>query len=132
LGGAAAFCFGTLSQRVDRVHFERALSLLPSGCLRVCDPNLRPRHVDIELVRVALGSADVVKLNDVEARILAELLGVDDVVAWLRGELGVSIVALTRGPGGSVLIGQSGISEHAGVPATPGGDNVGAGDAYTA
>lgn len=132
LGNAAAFCFGTLSQRINRTHFERALSLVSPGCLRVCDPNLRPKHVDMGLVRMALKASDVVKINDGEARILAECVGVEDAVAWLRNELGVGIVALTRGAFGSRLVGLSGIADHEGIAALPGGDNVGAGDAFTA
>lgn len=132
LARARAFCFGTLSQRLSRAELERALSLLPAGCVKVCDPNLRPGHIEIELILAAVAAADVVKFNHLEADILARHVGVDDAVAWMQSELGVALVALTRGARGSSLIGLSARSDHPGFPAAPGGDNVGAGDAFTA
>ncbi|MCG8421818.1 MAG: PfkB family carbohydrate kinase [Proteobacteria bacterium] len=132
LAQADAFCYGTLSQRVSSEQFERALAVLPERCIKVCDPNLRPKHVDTDAVRAALAAADVVKVNHVEAAIMADRFGVDDVVSWMLDELAVGVVALTRGPGGSVWIDRTGRWEHLGFPAGPGGDNVGAGDAFTA
>ncbi len=127
-----AFCYGTLSQHVETTHFERALALLPETCLRVCDPNLRPKHVDFAHLRSALAAADLVKLNQDEARIIAERAGVDDAVVWMRDKLGVATVVLTRGPRGCVVVSDSGMLEHPGFAAAPGGDNVGAGDAFLA
>jgi fructokinase len=132
LACADALCFGTLCLRTEIDEFERALSLLPDTCVRVCDVNLRPRFVDFELLSVALGHANVVKLNQEEARILAERAGIDDLPAWLFEHMGVELVALTRGRHGSVFFCGTEIVEHPGCPSRPGGDNVGAGDAFTA
>lgn len=132
LARADAVCFGTLCLRTEIDEFQRALSLVPDTCVRVCDVNLRPRFVDLDVLSVALRSASVVKLNHDEARILAERAGIDDVPAWLFERMGVDLVALTRGERGSVLFRGTEIVEHPGYPAAPGGDNVGAGDAFTA
>lgn len=133
---AAAFCYGTLSQRTTARAFERALTLLPADCLRVCDVNLRPRNIDFAVLRSALIAADVVKLNEQEADELAELTGVSDVFAWLHNDLGVRVVALTRGSAGCRLMRGDEVADHPGFPlaARPGesADNVGAGDGFTA
>jgi fructokinase len=134
LSRAEAFCFGTLSQRVRHDQFERALSCLPAACTTVCDPNLRPGHVNFDHVEAALAAARVIKINEHEAEAMARNRAVDasDAVAWLQGEFGVELIALTRGPRGSVLIRGAERVEHPGIAAEPGGDNVGAGDAFTA
>lgn len=143
LGEAAAFCYGTLSQRASNVGFDQALTLLPAACLRVCDVNLRPGNIVFEVLHAALAAADVVKINEQEAVEIAGLVGVAEVAdlpAWLFGELGVRLVALTRGPAGCRLISPTESVEHAGFalahanrpPGDNGGDNVGAGDGFTA
>jgi fructokinase len=134
LSRTGAFCFGTLSQRVRQDQLERALSCLPATCTTVCDPNLRPGRLDLAIVRAALAAARVVKINEHEAAAMARNQAgrAGDAVAWLEHELGVDLIALTRGPRGSVLIRGAERVEHPGFAAEPGGDNVGAGDAFTA
>ncbi len=134
VAAARSFCFGTLSQRLapGRASFERIVNALPAGCTRFCDPNLRPHHIDESLLELSMRSADVVKLNDVEAEHLARAFGVDDVVAWLFDAMDVRMVAITRGPHGSRLISRDVEHDHPGFDSGDGGDNVGAGDAYLA
>lgn len=134
LPGAAAFCYGTLSQRTSNRGFQRALSLLPEQCLRVCDVNLRPGHLDREALHEALVAADVVKVNEWEATVIAEHYAVGDPVRWLLADMGARVVALTCGAEGCRLLGadEPGGVVHGGFPAEPGGDNVGAGDGFTA
>ena len=131
---AHVICFGSLSQRQApaRRALEAALAARGAGCLAVCDLNLRPGEQDRELVRWALGAADLVKLNEREESQLAALFGVRDVVGWLLA-LGKRQVALTRGPAGCTLFSAAGERiDQPGFPAEPGGDNVGCGDAFTA
>ena len=130
-----AICFGTLSQRqaAARGALEAALAARPAGCLAVCDLNLRPGEQDRELIRWALGAADLIKLNEREEGQLAALFGARDVVDWLLGDLAMHQVALTRGPAGCTLFTAAGQRfDQAGFPAAPGGDTVGCGDAFTA
>ena len=133
LARSRALCYGTLAQRTAVGHdaLTRALAAAPPSCLRVCDPNLRSSRVDDQVLRAALTSADVVKLNDVEADLIGERLGIADVCAWLLGDAGAKLVALTRGARGSVLLTRDQRVDHPGFAAA-GGDNVGAGDAFTA
>lgn len=132
LPSAGGFCFGTLSQRLGHEELDRALALIPESCVVICDPNLRPSHVDTDLVVRAFRAADIVKINENEARLIGERVGVKDTIEWLLGELEVTLVALTRGVNGSKLIRRDQTSEHPGFKAQPGGDNIGAGDAFTA
>lgn len=142
LSSASAFCFGTLSQRNEISHFQRALTHLPERCVRVCDVNVRPQHIDFDVLTVALQAADVVKLNEQEASTLAERASVDDVCAWLFDRMHVEVVARTLGERGCVLQRRGQRCEHPGYPVggthsapdidAGGGDNVGAGDAFTA
>jgi fructokinase len=131
---AAVLYFGTLSQRslAGRERLEQALAAAPSECLRVCDPNLRPRHLDEPALVSALSAADVVKVNEQEADILADRFATRDPVGWLFRETRVRLVALTRGHRGSAIYSEEGCHDHPGFPARPGGDNVGAGDAFVA
>jgi len=161
---ASAICFGTLSQRLPtaRAALETALSAArgpdapaTERPLAVCDLNLRPVDQNADLLRWSLAAADVVKLNQREEELLGQLFGQRDVVEWLCDDLGVAVVAVTRGSGGCRIIAradragraaESGDNatdqnlidrgpraiDQAGWPAAPGGDTVGCGDAFTA
>ena len=132
---AHVICFGSLSQRQApaRRALGAALAARGTGCLAVCDLNLRPGEQDRELVRWALGAADLIKLNEREETQLAALLGFPDVVDLQLGPLGMRQVALTRGAGGCTLFTADGLRiDQPGFPAAPGGDTVGCGDAFTA
>ncbi|HEU5059440.1 MAG TPA: PfkB family carbohydrate kinase [Kofleriaceae bacterium] len=131
---AHAICFGTLSQRQApaRRALEAALAARGAGCLAVCDLNLRPGEQDRDLVRWAIGAADLIKLNEREEAQLAALLRTRDVIGVLLG-LGMRQVALTRGAAGCTLFSADGHRiDQPGFPAAPGGDTVGCGDAFTA
>jgi fructokinase len=132
LAGAAAVVHGTLALRTaDALAAWRTLiAAAPPGCLRVCDPNLRPDHLDPAVIAEALAGADVIKLNTREVDQLRRHLGWNDPVARLRDH--ARVVALTRGAEGSTLYAGDQVIEVAGVAATPGGDSVGCGDAYLA
>ena len=132
---AHAICFGTLSQRQGpaRRALDTALAARGAGCLAVCDLNLRPGEQDRDLVRWALGAADLIKLNEREEAQLAALLGARNVIGVLLGRFGMRQVALTRGAAGCTLFTADGLRiDQAGFPATRGGDTVGCGDAFTA
>lgn len=132
LAAADAFVFGTLAQRtpLGSEALARALGSLPAGCHRLADLNVRPPHVTERALSLALEQASVVKLNELEASRVSALLG-EDAVSGLLAR-GVALVALTRGSAGALLATNDERFEHAGFPAAPGGDPVGAGDAFTA
>lgn len=127
---ADAVVFGTLAQRTALVDGALSRALSVARGMRVCDLNLRAPFDAPDAVDAALRRATVVKLNASEAALVARVRGVDDPVAALTAE-GL-FVALTRGAHGALLARGDARAEHPGVPAAPGGDAVGCGDAFTA
>jgi fructokinase len=136
---ADAVCFGTLGQRspASRQSIGAFLDATGRQCLRVFDINLRQHYYSRELVVEMMQTCDVLKLNDQELPVVVELLGLHDSAppdaarAILR-EFPVRLIALTRGPAGSVLYPRGGESaDHPGFPGVV-ADTVGAGDAFTA
>jgi fructokinase len=121
LAGARAIVFGTLSQRADDgfASWRELVAHAPAGCVRVCDVNLRPDHLDRRAVDGAFAAADVLKINDRE-------------LAAIGHEPRARLLAITHGPAGATLRTERETVEIAGVAARPGGDNVGCGDAWLA
>ena len=131
---AGVLIYGTLSQRTPEglAAWQRAVAAARVGALKVYDANLRPNDQATHAVAAALDHADVVKLNDREVGQLRGLLGWDDPVAELRARR-PRIVVVTHGAAGSTIYPiDHPVIEIAGVPAAPGGDNVGCGDAFLA
>jgi fructokinase len=132
-----AVCFGTLAQRSaeSRLTVQRFVGATRASALRVFDINLRPPFYTDEGIRESLALANVLKLNDDEFPILAEMCGAAgsgiEVLAQLAGRFDLQLVALTRGPNGAILLRGGEISEAPGL-AVAVKDTVGAGDAFTA
>jgi fructokinase len=136
--GADAVCFGTLAQRhpVARESIRRVLQATRPEALRIFDINLRQRFWSRDVIVESLAWANVLKLNDEELPILAELLGGsgdDDqgLLAWLAQRFDLRAVALTRGARGS-LVWTAGRSWDWPGSDLKVADTVGAGDSYTA
>jgi len=106
------------------------------GCLRIFDMNLRQMYFDEAVLRVSLELADVLKLNEYELRIVADVfsLGSEEVpvVDRLMEENSLTLLALTRAERGSLLCTREQKVEHPGYPREEVVDTVGAGDAYAA
>lgn len=130
LAAADAVVFGTLAQRTPLAEGALAEALAVTRGLRVCDLNLRPPHDTFEVMTRVVRNTDVVKCNEAEAEAVGRAYGVGDAVGELV-EHGL-IVALTRGARGALLAKEDERVETDGVPAAPGGDSVGCGDAFTA
>ena len=137
LSSLKAVCFGTLAQRSSqsRATILSVLDGTPGDCLRVFDINLRQQYFTRDIVVASLKRANVLKLNDEELPRVTEMLGIagDDVFCLnrIREIYNLSLVALTRGANGSLLIRSGEQSEHPGIP-TKVVDTIGAGDAFTA
>jgi fructokinase len=134
---ADALCFGSLAQRseIARSAILSLIAATSSKALRIFDVNLRQRYYSKALIQNSLEAANVLKLNDAELAILAELFE-------LRGDareqihavslrFGLDVVALTRGAQGSLLLRGDRWSDYPGL-AVDVVDTVGAGDAFTA
>ncbi len=136
-GRTDAVCFGSLAQRSDVVRATICdfLAATPPDCLRIFDINLRQAFLDAATIDRGLRAANVLKLNDEELPVVAELLSISDGEEALMKELldryQLQLIALTKGERGSALLGPTERSDHAGLT-TDVADTVGAGDAFTA
>jgi fructokinase len=139
---ADAVCFGSLAQRSPQSretigNFLRATS---RGAVRVFDVNLRGDFFSRELLAESMSLANIVKLNDEELPMIMKLGGLvhtgghggeKSSAEKLLSLYDLELVCITRGNRGSLLVGKSGSSEHAGFRVQV-ADTIGAGDAFTA
>jgi fructokinase len=142
---ADAICFGSLAQRSleSRQTIQTLAAQTQSRCIRIFDVNLRRPFYSSEVMQESLELATVVKMNDGEMPLVLGQLGMaaeeDGAAANLR--LGaerllaefptLQMVAVTRGPGGSLLVTRDEWHEHPGFPVKV-ADTIGAGDAFAA
>lgn len=137
-GRADAVCFGSLAQREGetRESVRRFVMRTREDCLRVCDVNLRQAYYDREVLEWSVRHCSVLKLNDGELPVVADLLeiGGDGVPAAraIVKRFGVGVVAVTRGERGSWLVTETELSEEKAEAGIEVVDTVGAGDAFTA
>jgi len=132
-----AVCFGSLCQRndVSRNTIEKFMAATGPDCLCVFDINIRQHFYNDRIIRSSLESANVLKLNDEELPIVAELIGVDgsdeDIVRAIIGEFDLKLAALTMGEKGALMVTPS-ESSFSAPEATDVISTVGAGDSFTA
>jgi fructokinase len=142
---ADALCYGSLAQRSPQSR-QTILALVaqtPESCIRVFDVNLRAPFYSGEIIQAALELATVLKMNDAEAPLLLELLGLPPcaestphrlrrIAEQLLEEFPtLELVAITRGSQGSLLVERDEWHDHPGFPVKV-ADTIGAGDAFTA
>jgi fructokinase len=134
---ADAICFGSLAQRgeVSRHAIQRLVAAAPAAAWRIFDINLRQHFYNREIIEQSLKLANVLKLNDGELPIVAGLFGIEGsdrhVIESLAKRFSLKVVALTRGPDGSLLHQGGRWSEQAASKVAV-KDTVGAGDSFTA
>jgi len=134
---ADAVCYGTLAQRSDasRRTIDTFLAATRPNCLRVLDLNLRQAYYSRDLVHGLLARSTILKLNDEELRTVAGLLSLPgteaEVLEGLLAAYPLSMIALTKGAGGSLFCGPGSTARHFGLSVAA-VDTVGAGDAFTA
>lgn len=137
---ANAIIFGTLAQRSEqsrRAIYNTLRSGLPRPCLVVYDINLRPPFYQAEWIWESIAFAQVVKLNDDEAQILAGMLAMPGASAvevaqqLLRRYPKLELACITRGGNGAIGVTRNETAEVPGLPVKV-VDTVGAGDAFTA
>ncbi|MCK4321927.1 carbohydrate kinase [candidate division WOR-3 bacterium] len=130
-----AVCFGSLCQRakVSRKTINNFLNNTRAECIRVFDINLRQTYFKIELIRYSLELCNVLKLNDEELPVVANLLNIKGPINYILKELtsqySLHLVALTRGASGSFLYAKGENSNHQGFRVDV-VDTVGAGDSF--
>jgi fructokinase len=134
---ADALCFGSLAQRspLSRRSIQCLLSAAPAETWRVFDINLRQHYYSREVIERSLQLANVLKLNDEELPVVADLFALSGdsarQIESLAAAYGLNVVALTRGGDGSLLYRDGNWSDCKSEPVQV-VDTVGAGDAFTA
>lgn len=145
--GAAAECdpelvyFGSLIQRTagGRERLQSFLGSLPARTKRLYDMNLRPGCETEEIIRPSLEQTDILKINEDELAAGGRLLGLSEtgteaLAGALMEQFNIAVIALTRGPDGSVLYRGGQRFEQTADTVGPEQivDTVGAGDSFTA
>ena len=134
---ADAVCFGTLAQRseISRNTIRRLVEAAPSTALRILDVNLRSPFFSREVIETSLELANVVKLNETELPVVAEMLDLSGderrQISSLADRFDLRCVAYTRGARGSLLWSAGEWSEMM-APIIQVADTIGAGDSFTA
>lgn len=133
---ADAVCFGTLAQRsaVSHEAILKALKLVPEGCLKVYDINLRQKYYSKELISESLLVANVFKINDDEVELFKQLFDLEgsetEVCLKIKETYSLEYLALTKGEKGSYLFHESEVS-FLPTPLVVVEDTIGAGDSFT-
>lgn len=132
-----AVCFGSLAQRnpVSRQTILNFLKATKTDCLRVFDINLRQAFYSENIIVQSLELANILKLNEDELPVVAELLKLqgndEELLKLLMQKFSLKLIALTKGDKGSVLLTEKEQSFMY-VPKVKIADTVGAGDSFTA
>jgi fructokinase len=135
-----AVCFGTLAQRSpqSRAAIWAFLDAAPQA-IRLFDVNLRQGFYDRESILGGCRRATIVKLNDQELGVLAELLDLPagsshSQLELVRDRFGLEAVVFTRGQNGTLLAQRDAVADPPPVRYEPSAnaDAVGAGDACSA
>lgn len=137
VAAANAICFGSLAQRSEpaRASIQKLVQASRANALRIFDINLRQHYFSREVIEQSLRLANVLKVNETELPVLAEMFslggGERAQIEALAQSFQLRAVAFTRGGRGSLLHADGRWSAHPGVPVKV-ADTVGAGDSFTA
>ena len=135
---ADAICWGSLAQRSEasRKSILAMVDATPEECIKVFDINIRQHFYSREVVEESLERANILKLNEDELPLVAELLGVQgseaEVVGAIVARFGLKYVVLTCGAAYSEVYDATGLVSHIATPKVEVADTVGAGDSFTA
>lgn len=137
-GQTKALCFGSLAQRseVSRTTIKRFVSAVPTDAMKIFDINLRQHFYNKALIQESLKLCNVLKINDEELVLLAELFECDcepdeATARKLMRDYALDIVVLTKGTAGSHVF-TADESSFMPTPIVTVADTVGAGDSFTA
>lgn len=131
-------CFGSLAQRseVSKSTIHQFLDAMPNDALKIFDINLRQHFYTLELIEESLSKCDILKINDEEVIVVANLLGWEnktelEVCKHLLINYNLKILVLTKGVEGSYVL-TPGETSFQPTPKVTVADTVGAGDSFTA
>ena len=130
-------CYGSLAQRSDvsRNTIKEFLKHTPENCLKIFDINLRQQFYSKELIHDNLLACNVLKINDEELEIVAEMFGllghsIEEKCQSLLEQYHLDMVILTCGVNGSYVFAPNKKS-FLETPKVEVADTVGAGDSFT-
>lgn len=133
-----AVCFGSLAQRstVSRQSIQNFINNMSAKSLKIFDINLRQHFYSKEMLIESMEMANILKINDEEALIVADLFGYEEkkeeaICERLQNNFNFDIVILTKGIKGSCVFTQHEVSVMD-TPIVEVVDTVGAGDSFTA
>lgn len=135
---ASVVCWGSLAQRCEKSRRSvlAMLAATPHDCLKVFDINIRQHYYSREIIETSLGYADILKLNEDELPLVAEMLEIKgdekDVVAELLDGYSLKYLVYTHGADFSEVYAAGGEYSHVPTPKVEVADTVGAGDSFTA
>ena len=131
-------CFGSLAQRseVSKRTIHLFLEAMPNDALKIFDINLRQHFYTLELIEESFNKCDMLKINDEEVIVVANLLGWEnktelEVCKQLLINYNLKILVLTKGVEGSYVLTADETSFRP-TPKVTVADTVGAGDSFTA
>ena len=132
-----AVCFGSLAQRsaVSRATINAFIDMMPEDSLKIFDINLRQHYYTEEIICDSMKKADILKINDEEILVVAQLLDVTekserDICKVLLDKFDLRMVILTCGDRGSYVLTRD-ESSWVDTPKVSVVSTVGAGDSFT-
>ncbi len=131
---ARSIIFGSLACR-EKTTRDTLLNLLDeTKALKIFDVNLRAPHYTLSTIETLTAKADVVKMNEDEAKLLIGGSNNDlrEQINEFRSKFHSKTICVTRGEHGAIVWHDHEFYDSPGCPAAPGGDSVGAGDSFLA
>ena len=135
---ADVICWGSLAQRSEgsRKSVLAMIDAAKEECIKVFDINIRQHFYNREIIEASLERADILKLNEDELPLVAELFGLNgsttEVIENLIARFSLRYVVLTCGAAFSEVYDATGVVSHIATPKVEVADTVGAGDSFTA
>jgi fructokinase len=130
---ASAIVYGSLACR-DSTTRNTLLNLLnETTALKVFDVNLRPPHFTLSIIETLAAGANVIKMNEDEAKLLIGSQSDDlkEIIIEFQKKYHPQTICVTRGEHGAIAWHDYEFYEHPGCPVKV-VDTVGAGDSFLA
>jgi len=130
---ASAIVYGSLACREETTR-DTLLNLLnETKALKIFDVNLRTPHYTLSTIETLTARADVVKMNEDEAKLLigGSTRDLRDQINEFRSKFHCRTICVTRGENGAIVWHDHEFYESPGCPVEV-GDTVGAGDSFLA
>lgn len=135
---ADAVCWGSLAQRSKDscAAISELLDATKPHCLKVFDINIRQHYYCREVFEKSLMRTDVLKLNEDELPLVAEMFSISgtdaEKIAAIIEKFNLTMIIYTAGASFSEIYDKTGCLSHQDTPKVNVVDTVGAGDSFTA